>query len=458
MSQLAPSLTARLADFVSPARVVADASSLAACRVDGRSPSAILQPNSAPEIAEILRFASAEQLAVIPVGGKTHLGIGMPPRYYDLALDLSRMNKILACEPRDLTLGIEPGITCADLDRELREKGQFLPIAPPFENQATLGGIVAAGIDSPLRYGYGSTRDFLLGIEFVTGEGLVSKSGGRVVKNVTGYDLHKLFIGSLGTLGIITRLNFRTFPLPPRRQMFVIAFDDSSRAFEFCRALVQSPLDPKVLEVLDPGTAALFQSRGAKFLPPDSWLVVIEAAGHEAALARHERDLAVISRETRAAGFVSLGESQRDPLFGCLSQFPSIALAATPTAAIFRVPALPSAIPTLLEKVRGLAGDCGLACAILIRALGLIYVALLSSEQSSLEPMAGSQLLNCSRSMVELFIGNGTLPTIERCPLEVKSALGVWPPPGDENEIAMRLKRVFDPQEILSPGRFRGSI
>ena len=125
----------------------------------------------------------------------------MPPRQYDLALDLSRMNRILAYEPRDLTLGIEPGVTCADLDRELRQKGQFLPLAPPFADRATLGGMVAAGADTPLRYGYGTTRDFLLGVEFVTGEGLISKSGGRVVKNVTGYDLHKLFIGSLGTLG-----------------------------------------------------------------------------------------------------------------------------------------------------------------------------------------------------------------------------------------------------------------
>ena len=92
--------------------------------------------------------------------------------------------------------------------------------------------MLAAGVDSPLRYGYGATRDFLLGVEFVTGDGLISKSGGRVVKNVTGYDLHKLFVGSLGTLGIITRLNLRTFPHPPRRRMFAIAFDAAPRAFE----------------------------------------------------------------------------------------------------------------------------------------------------------------------------------------------------------------------------------
>ncbi len=466
MSQLAPSLSLRLPDLVGPARVIADATSLAACEVDGRSPSAILQPDSAAEIAEILRFASAERLAVIPMGGRTHLGIGMPPRHYDLAVDLSRMNKILACEPRDLTLGIEPGVTCADLARELRQKGQFLPIAPPFADRATLGGMVAAGVDSPLRNGYGATRDFLLGVEFVTGEGLISKSGGRVVKNVTGYDLHKLFVGSLGTLGIVTRLNFRTFPLPPRRRMFLIAFDSASRAFEFCRLLVNSPLDPKLLEVIDAGTAALFQSRGIDFLPTGSWLVAIEAAGHESVLARHERDLASISREAGAAAFISPDESQRERLFACLAEFPSIALAANRTAVIFRVPAVPSAMPSLLEKIRSLTDDHGLSCAILIRALGVVYVALLSPELSAVEPpvegpierKTRSLLINCSRSMLDLFISQGALPTIERCPLEIKTALDVWPPPGAENEIAQRLKRVFDPREILSPGRFRGGI
>ena len=97
------------------------------------------------------------------MGGRTKLGIGMPPRQYDLALDLSRMNRVLAYEPRDLTLGVEPGARCADLESRTRQSGQFLPIAPAFADRATLGGMVAAGADSPLRYGYGAARDCLLG-------------------------------------------------------------------------------------------------------------------------------------------------------------------------------------------------------------------------------------------------------------------------------------------------------
>jgi glycolate oxidase FAD binding subunit len=454
MSQVAISLASRLGEFVAAGRVLADPASLAAYEVDDRRPSAALLPGSVAEIAEVLRFASAERLAIVPVGGKTHLHIGMPPHRYDLALDVSGMNRVLAYEPHDLTLGVEPGITYADLDRSLREKGQFLPLAPPFAERATLGGIVAAAADTPLRYAHGTARDFLLGVEFVTGEGSISKSGARVVKNVTGYDLHKLLIGSLGTLAVITRLNFRTFPLPPAQRMFVASFADQAGALALCRAMMKSPLQPRVLEVLDPGAAGLFSTRGASFLGRGSWLAVIEAAGHEAVLERHARDLASMSRDAHAAEFVALNEAQRDQLFGCLCDFSPIAFGATSAATIFRIAALPSAMPMLFAEVQKVAERHAFDCAILIRALGVVYLALLPPGDPKIYP----ELVSCSRELMDLCIRSGATPMIERCPLEIKNALGIWPPPGTEHEIAQRLKRVFDPQNILSPGRFRGGI
>ena len=454
MSQVAVSLGSRLGDLVGAGHVVTDPAALAAYEVDGRRPSVALLPSSADEIAEILRFASAERLAVIPVGGKTHLHIGMPPQRYDLALDVSRMKRILAYEPRDLTLGIEPGITSADLDRSLREKGQFLPLSAPLPERATLGGIVAAGSDSPLRYAHGTARDFLLGVEFVTGEGVVSKSGGRVVKNVTGYDLHKLLIGSLGTLAVITRLNFRTFPLPPAQRMFVAAFADSSSALAFCRSIMKSQLLPRLMDVLDGGAASLFTGRGAGFLHRDSWLVVVEAAGHNAVLERHTSDLSAMSREAHAVEFIALDDAQREQLFACLCEFSTIAFSATSGATIVRIAGVPSAMPMLLPKTQKLAQRLALDCAILVRALGVIYVALLPHAS----PKSYPALLGCSRELIDLCVASGAIPMIERCPLELKSMLAVWPPSGAEHEIAKRLKSVFDPQGVLSPSRFRGGI
>ena len=138
---------------------------------------------------------------------------------------MTRLNRVLAYDPGDLTLSIEAGVPLCDVQRTLAEHGQFLPLEVPFMNRTTVGGTIASGVDSPLRQFYGTARDYILGLEFVTGEGIAAKSGGRVVKNVTGYDIHKLLAGSLGTLGVITRINLRTFPRPSNTRGFVASFE-----------------------------------------------------------------------------------------------------------------------------------------------------------------------------------------------------------------------------------------
>jgi FAD/FMN-containing dehydrogenase len=294
----------------------------------------------------------------------------------------------------------------------------------------------------------------LLGIEFVTGEGIISKSGGRVVKNVTGYDLHKLFVGSLGTLGVITRLNLRTFPLPLDQRMFVAAFADQLGAFAYCREIMKSALQPRVMDVLDPGAAGLFGARGATFLGRDSWLAIVEVAGHEAVLERHARDLASMSKDAKASEFAALNEARRRQLFACLCEFSRFAAEETSAAIIFRIAALPSAIPALLNGARELAKRHELESAILIRSLGVAYLALLPSADPRIYPA----LLSCSRELMTLCTTSGAAAMIERCPLEMKNSLGIWPPSGSELEIARSLKHVFDPQGILSPGRFQGGF
>src|SRR5882672_3138614 len=144
MNQTTALLNSRLADLVGAEHVVTDATELSAYAVDGLTPQAALRSGSPAEIVEILRFAATERLAVIPMGGGSKLGIGMPPRKYDLALDVSRMNRVLAYDPGDLTLGVEPGVRYADLAQQLAGERQFLPLAPAFAARATIGGIVAA--------------------------------------------------------------------------------------------------------------------------------------------------------------------------------------------------------------------------------------------------------------------------------------------------------------------------
>jgi glycolate oxidase FAD binding subunit len=236
--------------------------------------------------------------------------------------------------------------------------------------------------------------------------------------------------------------------------MFVTSFADPAAAFVFCRAIMKSPLHPRLVEVIDPRTSSLLAASGADFLDRNSWFVVVEAAGQEAVLERHGRDLATMAREANAAGIAALDESQRTALFSCLCELSPIVLHGAPAATIFRIGALPSEMPALLAQARQLAERHALDWAISIRALSVVYIALLPSAGSH----ALADLIACSSELMSFCVGLGSLPMIEHCPLELKHALSIWPPPGSENEIAARLKLVFDPQGVLSPGRFRGGI
>lgn len=452
MKQATASVLARLADLVGAEHVLASTAELSACDVDGLRPSAVVRPGSAAEIAEILEFSSAERLAVIPMGGRTKLGIGMPPSRYDLALNLTRMDRVLAFDPADLTLGVEPGARFAQLEQQLAAKRQFLPLAPAFASRATVGGIVAASADSPLRHAYGSARDQLLGMEFVTGAGVSAKSGGRVVKNVTGYDIHQLLAGSLGTLAVITRLNFRTFPLPSKERMFVAAFAGEEGAHEFVRAIGKSQLQPRIVEALSPAAAKVL--RVAR-LPADQWAVAVAAAGHAAVIARHEQELSRLAREARASDFAAFDGPDQDALFAALREFPRLVLETFPSAAIFRVAVLSGAVPELLRQVQAVSAQHEIEVAILVRAAGIVYVALLPSGADERSTM---RLPEACRDLMQASLSVGARPMIEWCSTELKRDVNVWPPPGNDQALAERLKRLFDPQTILAPGRFLGGL
>lgn len=245
------------------------------------------------------------------------------PARYDIALDLSRMNRVLAYDPNDLTLGVESGVRIEDLLITLAEKRQFLPLEVPFAERATIGGIVAANSSSPLRHAYGAIRDFCLGMEFVTADGAQAKSGGRVVKNVTGYDLHKLLIGSLGTLAVITRMNFRTFPMPQAQGSFAASFPSAESAFDFCRAVSHSVLTPQMVEVANPGTAALiFSGEFAARLEPRTWTVIVSASGQRTVVERHERELGKMAGAADADDFLPLSDYESQSVLAKIREFP----------------------------------------------------------------------------------------------------------------------------------------
>src|SRR5690348_11812040 len=292
MSSPANVMPSRLADIVGASNAIWDPRQLEAYEVDGKRPTAAARPGTASEVAELVKLAVAENLAVIPCGARTKLGIGMPPSRYDLAVDMSRLDHVISYDPGDLTLSVESGITVAKLAAALAEHNQFLPLEVPFYDRATIGGTLSSGVDSPLRQLYGTPRDFVLGMEFVTGEGALAKSGGRVVKNVTGYDLHKLMLGAIGSLGVITRINFKTFPLPSATATFIASFSSMQAAAGFNSLIHKSPLRCQAIEILSPSAVTLLNESAPSLVdaPLNSFIVAARIAGNDAVLARCERD------------------------------------------------------------------------------------------------------------------------------------------------------------------------
>lgn len=461
-SRVAP---AQIAGIVGDVNFVCDPGELSSYAIDGKSPAAVARPGSTKEIAEIVKFARAEKLAMVVTGSRTKLAMGLPARQYDFALDMTRLDRVLAYDPGDLTLSVEAGIPLGKVQSALAEHGQFLPLAVPFADRTTVGGTIASGVDSPLRQSYGTARDYILGMEFVTGEGIVAKSGGHVVKNVTGYDMHKLLAGSLGTLGVITMVNLRTFPRPARSRGFIGRFETVEQALAMRHRIALSPLTPLTIEILSPRTADIFSGDAAACIEPSAfvasllsnkhWALATAFAGNDQVLDRYERELRRMAEQSGTVGAEDIGATEIPGAFGRVREFVPIAFESSPATTIIRISVLPSRMSDLLGAAAKAADESALAWAALARGVGVIYFALLphARDEQALSKVtqATGRIFDTCASLE----GNATIPW---CPSEWKAPLNIWGAARGDFELMRKVKSLFDPGNVLSPGRFAGGI
>ena len=210
--------------------------------VDAVQPAGVIAPGNAQEVAQVLRYCASAGLSIIPRGGGTQLGLGNRPRKADFVLSLERLNQVIEHAWGDMTVTVEAGCTIDKLQSVVREHGQQLGADPRQPEQATVGGVLATAESGTLRIRYGAIRDLVLGVEMALPDGSVIKAGGKVVKNVAGYDLTKLAIGSLGTLGVITRAVFRLHPVPRATATFAAMLPTAAEAEKLLLAILDSHL------------------------------------------------------------------------------------------------------------------------------------------------------------------------------------------------------------------------
>lgn len=454
-------LPARLAAAIGAQRVVSAMEELVGFAVDGMVPGAIVRPASAEEVAELVRLAMAENLALLAMGSRSKCEMGMPLERYDIAVDMTGMREIAHYDAGDLTLSVDAGMPLRELENHLRQKGQFLPLAVPCFESTTAGGTIASGIDSVLRHQYGSARDFLIGAEFVDGTGQVCKSGGRVVKNVTGYDLHKLLIGSLGTLGVITRLNFRTFPLPAVSGGHLANFAKSEQALGYWRAVERAGLPLANLEVFSPRVAtmirAILQKTGAAVpaeLEKEEWCVYSSCEGNEAVVRRVCGDLEKTAREAGALRGKILEPAEDESLGGMLREAFEWLRWGSPASVICRL-ALPEVTPSLLAELSQLAESVSLRVGLLVRATGVVYfVAFAESEDE--ESLARLAKIVAGVSAAARI--HRDCATLLHAPLAIRQDLAGVKPDTAGVDLQQRVKHAFDPTGVFAPGRVVGGV
>ena len=398
--------------------------------VDGVVPTEMVRPASVEALSTALGDADAAGRAVILQGGRTAVGIGNPPSRYDLALDLTALDQVVSLEPEDFTISVEAGMTVSTLQLTLAAHGQFVPLDVACAEQSTVGGLVARGRGGPRRARFGSVRDWLIGTAMVLADGTSIKGGGRVVKNVSGFDLPKLFAGSFGTLGAIVQATFKVRPMPAIDVTIAHHCPDVRAAAELGLSLSRSRmLDAAVALDAASASAAGFGGGGGAML-------ALRVTGVREAV---ESELAALQSELSG----STPEASDPQAWQAISDLES--LHSAEERGLLRLGGPVSIQNTIYQAALE-------ACAAEARVWGyadsgLVFV--------SLEADA---IVAVSTSLRERFGPQGLSVIVDAASPELKAGSDVWGG-GDEGvEIMREIKRRFDPKSTLSPGRFVGGI
>jgi glycolate oxidase FAD binding subunit len=419
--------------------VVEDPAELGANAIHGVVPSASVAPASADEVAAILRLANQRGLTVVPAGGFTQQAGGNRPAQVDVLLTTTRLTEVEHYDPGDLTIGIGAGCTVAQLSSKVGVDGLLFAGDAATPERSTLGGLLATNMSGPLRQGYGGLRDYCIGIRFVTGDGRKAKGGGRVVKNVAGYDLMKLLIGSQGTLAIITSASFKLFPAPRKTRTFIADFATSDAALEFRDSVLHSPLSPICLELISPRAWDLAQAGASS---PEGWSVCVRAAGSDAVLSRYRKGLgSAVTRETEGDTETSLWRTASD--------FTALAPQAHPNATLV-------ALSMALKGIREALGQTlpaalnGLEFAAVGRiGVGHLLVAFWPKTTSSSND-ATAALSLATDDLRRRLPAHASMAVL----LTPDAGTKFWGPLPTDAASMRAVKQALDPKDILNRGRF----
>ncbi len=409
------------------------------CHIDDFSPLPVVQPATVTELGDLIRRAAAENQAIYPLGGQTMLTYGLPPARKGICVDLRNLTQVIDYPARDMTITVQAGITIAKLQELLSTENQRLPIDVPLGDRATLGGALATNVSGPRRYGFGTLRDYVIGISVVNDEGHEVKAGGRVVKNVAGYDLCKLYIGALGTLGIITQVTLKLKPRPEEQTLIALGCNPQT-VEPLLEQLHRSRTRPVCIDLLNQSAALSIQPEVEKVLPDTPWVVVVGFEDNRAAVEWQVQQFIQELAAEGCQGLNALVGTAADLLWRALIEFP-----ARPAAYLmFKANMLP----------RATAAFCLQAAAVPEKLLLQAHAGngiVLGQVDGDLTLERAQAML---RTLLEAALAAQGNVVVLRCPSAWKKGLPIWGAPRGDVWLMRAIKDKLDPRRLFNPGRF----
>lgn len=395
----------------------------------------VAYPQTMDEMSAMLRCAEQHRWRSLPFGKGTKLKWGGLATEVSLGLSTARLNRLIDHAVGDLTITVEAGMTLQALQTQLATAGQWLPIDPSYSAEATLGGIVATADAGALRHRYGGIRDLLIGLTLMRADGNVAKAGGRVVKNVAGYDLMKLFTGSWGTLGLICEVTVRVYPLPDASETVVLTGSPEAIA-SAGQTLLASALTPTAVELLAaPTVAALGLGTGMGLL--------VRFQSIPVSVEKQAQDVANVAQALGLMGDRLTGDAETTLWKQLQESWEAVTGQPQVTC---KIGVLPSQAVTVLDKVSHLLPSLGVGLIHAGSGLGVLRCA----YDTSIEP-----LLHQVREVCQ---AQGGFLSLLEAPLALKQRMDVWGYSGDALWVMQGIKQRFDPNALLSPSRFVSGI
>lgn len=426
-------------------QVINDPDELRNYAVDGLLPRVVVIPGTVEDVAQTVALANQQGLTLLTRGGGSRINLGGIPEQFDILLETTKLTRLLEHEAPDLTCHAEAGLTLAGLQAQLATKGQCLALDPPDAEQSTLGGILASNTSGPKRLRYGTARDLVIGLHVVQASGEVARSGGRVVKNVAGYDLNKLYVGSLGTLGIIIEANFKLQPLPESERTLLLTFLNAADATQTVIAIQRSLLTPSAIELIDSGAASDMTDFFGLSLPTNGYTLAINFEGSTTSINRQLDEARSLARK--------LGALLGDDLAGKVQdQFWDVVREHTQGSVTCKAAVLVSQMATYIQSVEQTCQRHELEAAIVAHAgNGILYIELRPGDATPRLVEAITELRQHAQE------ARGSM-VVERCPTDLKRRISIWGEPGSNFYLMQRLKHQFDPKGTFVKGRFVGGL